>query len=59
MSGRLSSLAHAPARCLACVLSHDNVDDDVAVVDVNADTGYQVALLVLRIMTEVQDQGSG
>ena len=58
MSGRLSSLAHAPAQCLACVLSHDNVDDDVAVVDVDVDTGYQVALLVLRIMAEDQDHGS-
>ena len=54
MSGRLSSLAHAPAQCLACVLSHDDVDDD----DVDADAGYQVALLVLRIVTEDQDQGS-
>ena len=58
MSGRLSTLTHAPAQCSACVLSHDNGDDDVDVVDVDADTGYKVAPQVLRIMTEDQDQGS-
>ena len=59
MSGQLSSLANAPARCIACVLSRANGGDDVDVVDVDVDTGYQVALLVLRIMTEDQEQGSG
>ena len=45
MSGRL---AHAPAQCLACVLSHDNGGDDVDVVDVDVDTGYLLVLLVIK-----------
>ena len=48
MSGQLSSLANAPARCIACVLSRANGGDDVDVVDVDVDTGYLLVLLVIK-----------